>query len=91
MLPQHSREIHSEEKGSPERRDCGASSHIPQLDVGQIRVAEVLVLALSSALALWCELELSSVCLALTLSSPSVLEPVHHFGLGGWLSRQGAC
>ena len=46
MLPQHSREIHSEEKGSPERRDCGASSHIPQLDVGQIRVAEVLVLAL---------------------------------------------
>lgn len=39
VLPQSRRELCSEEKGSPERLDCGASSHIPQPDAGQIRVA----------------------------------------------------
>lgn len=33
VLSQGRREIRSEEKGSPERLDCGASSHIPQPDV----------------------------------------------------------
>lgn len=39
VLSQSRKEIHSEEKQSPERLDCGASSHIPEPDGKDHRIS----------------------------------------------------